>query len=244
MAATNEREHMTLKKAVTGAVVLTAIAAPAAQAHVTLQPETAPAGGFVREDVRVPNEQDTANTTKLELQLPDGFISVAYQAIPGWTVKVGKTKLAKPQKDDDGNEITEQVKTVTWTGDGKDGKIAPGQFQDFGLSVAMPSAKPGTKLTFKALQTYDNGDVVRWIGAPDADEPAPQVTLTDASATSGATSPVSSATPAPPAASTPSSSSDSSDSASKGLGIAALVIAIAGLLVAIGALATGRRRTA
>ena len=44
----------------------------------------------------------------------------------------------------------------------------------------MPEGKPGTALTFKALQTYDNGDIVRWIGAPDADTPAPQVTLTAA----------------------------------------------------------------
>ena len=34
--------------------------------------------------------------------------------------------------------------------------------------------EPGTSLTFKALQTYDDGEVVRWIGAPDADEPAPR----------------------------------------------------------------------
>jgi uncharacterized protein len=38
--------------------------------------------------------------------------------------------------------------------------------------------KAGQTLTFKALQTYSNGDVVRWIGAPDADEPAPRVQLT------------------------------------------------------------------
>ena len=41
----------------------------------------------------------------------------------------------------------------------------------------MPN-EPGKALTFKALQTYSNGEVVRWIGPPDADEPAPQVTLT------------------------------------------------------------------
>jgi uncharacterized protein YcnI len=236
---------MRLKTAVTGALAVTAIAAPAAQAHVTVQPQTAPSGGFVREDVRVPNEQDKANTTKIELELPDGFISVSYEAVPGWTVKIGTAKLAKPQKDDDGNVISEQVKTVTWTGDGKQGKIAPGQFQDFGLSVAMPAGKPGTKLTFKALQTYDNGDVVRWIGPPDASEPAPQVALTAAS-DSGATTPTSNQAPATPVAATPAASttSDSSDSASKGLGIAALVVAIVGLLLAIAALATSRRRTA
>jgi uncharacterized protein YcnI len=233
---------MTLKKALTGVVVLTAIAAPAAQAHVTVQPKTAPSGGFVREDVRVPNEQDKANTTKVELQLPDGFIDVAYEAVPGWTVKISTTKLATPQKNDDGDEITEQVKTITWTGDGKQGKIAPGQFQDFGLSLAMPKGKPGTALTFKALQTYDNGDVVRWIGAPDADTPAPQVTLTAATG-SGATTTASDTASAAPAAAVPSSS-ENGDSASKGLGIAALVIAIVGLLLALVALAAGRRRTA
>ena len=44
----------------------------------------------------------------------------------------------------------------------------------------MIPGKPGQTLTFKALQTYSNGDVVRWIGAPDADEPAPRVQLTAA----------------------------------------------------------------
>jgi hypothetical protein len=44
----------------------------------------------------------------------------------------------------------------------------------------MPSAKAGTLLTFKAVQTYSNGEVVRWIGPPSADEPAPQVMVTNA----------------------------------------------------------------
>ena len=55
--------------------------------------------------------------------------------------------------------------------------IAPGQFQDFGLSVGVPEGKVGSKLTFKALQYYEGGEVVRWIGQPDADKPAAQVTL-------------------------------------------------------------------
>ena len=42
--------------------------------------------------------------------------------------------------------------------------IPPGAFQDFGLSVQIPG-KAGDKLTFKALQTYSNGEIVRWIGA-------------------------------------------------------------------------------
>ena len=71
---------------------------------------------------------------------------------------------------------------ITWTGDGEQGVIAPGQFQDFGLSLKMPDGKAGDKLTFKALQTYDDGQIVRWIGPEDADEPAPIVTLEAGSA--------------------------------------------------------------
>jgi hypothetical protein len=42
--------------------------------------------------------------------------------------------------------------------------IAPGQFRDFGLSVGVPEGNAGDALTFKALQTYAGGEVVRWIG--------------------------------------------------------------------------------
>ena len=152
---------------------------------MTLQPDEAPAGGFARLDVRVPNEEDAKDTTKVQIQMPAGFAHASYEPVPGWKVDVKKTKLAKPVKTDDGT-ITEEVAEITWTGDGKTGTIKPGQFQDFGLSVGLPDKKPGTKLTFKALQTYTGGQVVRWIGAPDSDKPAPQVTLTAPEAEHGA----------------------------------------------------------
>ena len=134
--------------------------------------------------MRVPNERDDAGTVKVDLKLPPGFLTASYESVPGWTVKVTKEKLAKPVKVE-GFDVTEQVGRITWTGDGKQGVIAPGQFRDFGLSVAMPKGKPGSKLTFKALQTYQGGEVVRWIGPEDADEPAPTVTLTAAGAGGG-----------------------------------------------------------
>jgi periplasmic copper chaperone A len=169
-----------MKKTIAMAGALGALALPAAaEAHVTLQPETAPAGGFARLDVRVPNETEDTNTTKVEVKFPPGFAEVSTQPVPGWTAKVTKTKLAKPVTTDEGDKITEQVSTITWTGSGAAGQIAPGQFQDFGLSVALPD-EPNKSLTFKALQTYDDGTVVRWIGAPGAEDPAPQVKLTAA----------------------------------------------------------------
>jgi uncharacterized protein YcnI len=146
----------------------------AAGAHVTLQPNEAPAGGYTRLDVRVPNEQEDAATTKIVVQMPEGFASASYEPVPGWTTKVATAKLDQPIETDDG-EVTTEVRTITWTATGKG--IEPGQFQDFGISVKVPEGQPGEALTFPSIQTYDNGDVVRWIGAPDSEEPAPQVTL-------------------------------------------------------------------
>ena len=218
-----------------------ALPVAAAEAHVTLQPKTAPAGGFVVEDVRVPNETDDAVTTKVAVQFPAGFAEASYQSVPGWSVKVVKEKLATPVKTDDG-EVTEGVKTITWTARAKADGIAPGQFQDFPLSVQVPG-KAGDTLTFKALQTYSDGTVVRWIGGPDADQPAPQVTVTAAAddhhaAASGGT-PTDEQTSAPATAAATTASSD--DSHSNTLAIVALVVGALGLAAGGAGLASARR---
>ena len=146
----------------------------AAQAHVTLQPNTAAAGAFTRLDVRVPNERDDASTNKVEVQFPEGFASASYEPVPGWDVEVdeedaGDADPDRRRRDHRGRD------TITWTADSDADAIPPGGFLDFGLSVQIPG-KAGDKLTFKALQTYTGGEVVRWIGAEGSDNPAPIVT--------------------------------------------------------------------
>jgi uncharacterized protein YcnI len=234
-----------MRRTIPVAIAAMVLAPPcAASAHVTLQPDTAPAGGFTRLDVRVPNERDDKGTIKVDLKLPPGFVSASYEPVPGWTVKVAKEKLAEPIKVE-GLDVNEQISRITWTGDPKQGGIiAPGQFQDFGLSLAIPKAKPGATLTFKALQTYQGGEIVRWIGPADSDEPAPTVTLTGADGTedTGAASgtPGANATPTP----APAQSAAADDGGSDGLAIAALVVAALGLAAGIAGLVVARRARA
>lgn len=155
-------------------------AAPAvAQAHVTVQPATAQAGSFTVENIRVPNESDGASTTKVVVQMPEKFYFASYQAVPGWTVQVKKEKLPAPVEIEKGFEATEQVTQVTFEADSEKDGIQPGAFQDFPLSVLIPG-EGGESLTFKAVQTYSDGEVARWIGAPDADKPVPQLKVTAA----------------------------------------------------------------
>lgn len=146
-----------------------------AQAHVTVHPNALPSGGFTVVNVQVPNERDKASTVKVDVQVPPGIFFLSTAPIPGWKAKVSFTKLAKPVKVFD-DTSTQQVSRVVWTSTG--GRIGPGQYQSFGMSLLVPSARAGTILTFKALQTYSNGEVVRWIGAPDAETPAPRVLVT------------------------------------------------------------------
>ena len=157
------------------AAVAAALALPAAaSAHVTLQPSTAPADGFTRLDVRVPNERDDADHREGRRPAPAGLRVRLLRAATGLEGHgPSARRLDEPIEVEGGFEVDEQVAQITWSG----GRIGPGEFVDFGLSLRMPNGEAGDKLTFKALQTYDDGEVVRWIGPEDADEPAPVVTL-------------------------------------------------------------------
>ncbi|MFI0156342.1 YcnI family protein [Streptomyces lydicus] len=163
-----------------GSVLL--LAGPAF-AHVSVQSQSAPKGGFATVNFKVPNERDDASTVKLEVNLPTDhpLASVMPQPVPGWKVSVTKTKLAKPIEME-GEKINEAPSKITWTADGKG--IEPGQFQQFPLSVGQ-LPENADQLVFKALQTYDNKEVVRWIeptkeGAPEPENPAPVLRLTAA----------------------------------------------------------------
>ena len=121
---------------VSAVAALVALAPTAAHAHVTLQPDEVPAGGFARLNVRVPNERDNAGTAKVAVQFPDGFAAVSYEPVPGWKVRVVKEKTDKPIELH-GEPVNEQIDQVVFTAS-KGEEIQPGEFRDFGLSLGLP----------------------------------------------------------------------------------------------------------
>ncbi|MGW4898597.1 YcnI family copper-binding membrane protein [Kitasatospora sp. NPDC004240] len=232
--------------ALAAATSVVVLAGPAL-AHVTVQPGNAQQGGYTAVDFRVPNESDTASTVKLEVNLPmdHPLASVRTLPMPGWTATVEKAKIDKPIKVH-GNDVNEAVSKITWTAD-PGVKIAPGQFQEFRVSLG-PLPTDTEALTFKALQSYDNGDVVRWIdeakeGQPEPAKPAPVLKLTKAAAGDGhgaAPAPAAGATASASAA--PAGSHDShdggaktaaadtasSDSTARTLGVVGIVVGVVG----------------
>ncbi len=149
-------------------LLLVALAPTPALAHVTVQPTEATAGSFARFVVRVPNERDDAATTKVDVQLPEALTSVSFQPKAGWTRTIERKDLAEPIEVF-GERVTQYVASVTWEG----GRIEPGEFEEFGFSARVPDEQ--ATLAFPVLQTYSSGEVVRWIGPPDSEEPAGRV---------------------------------------------------------------------
>jgi periplasmic copper chaperone A len=198
------------------------VLAPAAAAHVTVNPNKVAADSFARFAIRVPNERPNADTTKVTVRLPQGLFFVSFQPKPGWKRTVTMENLDPPATVF-GEKVTERVATVTWQG----ARIAPGEFDEFGMSAKVPNA-PGRTLVFPALQTYSNGEVVRWIGAPDADEPASRVTLGPKEEEGAAAQ----ATPQTASSSEESAGGDDSEGRANlalGFGIAGLVAGLAAL---------------
>jgi uncharacterized protein YcnI len=239
-----ERNFVTMRhKMLTRAGVVTTVGATAvlgfagtAFAHVTVSPDTAPQGGDATVALRVPNEEDGANTTKLEIDLPVDrpIAAVDTEPVAGWTAVATTSKLAKPIKSDDG-VVNQAVTKIVWTANAGAG-IKPGQFQQF--FVSFDSLPDADSIEIKALQTYSNGDIVRWIddpapaGADEPEHPAPILTLVksdDGADPAASSAPAATATTAVAAA----KSSGGGNGAALTIAIIGLVLGLAGSVLGL-----------
>ncbi len=174
--------------------------------------------------VRVPNERDDAETTKISVQFPENVPSARFQTHPSCKREVQREPLAEPIED-----LTERIVSVTWT---CNPAIPSDGFDEFGLSFQIPEdAAEGDEILFPATQTYSSGEVVEWIDPdPEGESPAPRVTVI-APEEEEAAAPAETTTEE--AAPVPASSSDDDDNMST----VAIIFGIAGLaagLIALG----------
>lgn len=227
-------------------VLAAAALAPAASAHVTANPAEAPADGYTMVKFRVPHGCEESATTKLSIQIPDGVVSVTPEAVPGWEVSVVEGPYEEPVLLH-GEEVTEGVKEVTWTG----GPLDAHQFADFGLSMKMPPAE-GETLWFPAVQTCEQGETA-WITIPvegeeEPDTPAPGVTLVAASGGHGSDDDTTSSDDAAPSSggaeepATEAAAANEAEDDNDGMTMAALGMGAGGLLAGLAALGLTWRR--
>jgi uncharacterized protein YcnI len=166
---------------VAGVAVL-AVSAPPAAAHVTVHSAEAVQGAFAEIAFRVPTESATASTVKLRVAFPADHLveSVSVRPHPGWTYTV-TTAPIQPVAQHAGHDHAAPSQTVSeieWTAAAGTG-IKPGEYDEFRIAAGpLPSTD---KLVFRAVQTYDDGEVARWIDLPtaqDPEHPAPILTIT------------------------------------------------------------------
>jgi uncharacterized protein YcnI len=216
---------------VTGILVM--LSSPAL-AHVTINPDEATKGGFSAVTFRVPNERPDSGTIQLEVEFPAEYpiANVSVQPKPGWTYSVEKAPVSEPTEAH-GEEITESVSRIIWTG----GRIGPGEFDEFGVSMG-PLPEDTDQLVFPAIQTYESGEVVRWIeetppGGEEPEHPAPVLKLVEGDEHGGG---------GDEEAADVDVGGDDEDDDSNTLAVVALVVGAVGLVTAIGGILMGRRR--
>jgi uncharacterized protein YcnI len=161
-------------------VVVTLACPPVAAAHVSATPDTVAAGEPATISFRVPNERDDATTVRLEVLFPAQPVisSATPENLPGWHIGVHEQMAAAGGDGMAGKPVT----SIVWEG----GTVAAGTFQEFPVRIGELPA--GGTLAFQALQTYSDGQVVRWAdparpGEPEPEHPAPVVTVAPAVAT-------------------------------------------------------------
>jgi len=143
----------------TAAVALGALVAPGAAAHVTVQPSASRPAELQRYRVIVPNERTKGTTTGVDLRLPAGVTFALVEAAPGWRSRTIKSGSA--------------VSELRWSG----GRVAPGGYAELHF-IARNPVRVGP-VAWKALQRYDDGSVVRWIGSADSEQPAAVTALSE-----------------------------------------------------------------
>ncbi|WP_032391697.1 YcnI family copper-binding membrane protein [Rhodococcoides fascians] len=143
-----------------------------ATAHISAYAPDAAQGGYTKITFRVPSEKDTA-TTVVELAMPSDapVASVRVKPVPGWKYEVVESAPT-------GDTAASVVDRVVWTADGPG--ILPGEFAEFDITAGPLPETP--TMTFKFLQTYADGGVVRWIeetpeGGDEPQYPAPTLAL-------------------------------------------------------------------
>jgi uncharacterized protein YcnI len=165
---------------VTVAVTLVAAGSTAAVAHVSVYADEAVQGGSAEIAFRVPTETDTASTVAVRVAFPTNapIAEVAVLPIAGWTYQVTRRTPPGPVSAGHGHDVSEVVGEVEWRAAGPG--VKPGEYGMFRIAADM---LPKTdQLVFKVVQTYDDGQVQRWIdepvaGAPEPDHPAPVLNL-------------------------------------------------------------------
>lgn len=197
----DRRAAIVLRALARALVAIALLPAAPATAHVQVRPAHAAPGDPVLWTVLVPSEQETG-TRQVELAVPRDVLPFSYENAPGWE-RTLRTNA-------DGS-----IRSIVWRG-----STAPDGLATFRFLASTPErAGP---IAWKALQTYRDGTLVRWIGASGSEHPASVTTISSSAARENAGGEGEAAAMAD-AAPNDETGRDGVDWIGRGLGLAALL---------------------
>ncbi|NRR28698.1 YcnI family protein [Oxalobacteraceae bacterium] len=124
--------------------------APAAQAHVTLEQRSAPAGAYQKLTFRVGHGCEGSATRSLSVLLPESVVGAKPMPKNGWKVIAVDGKLSVPVESH-GKTISSAVREIRWTG----GPLPDAHYDEFSMQVKLP--EDAGKLYFKVVQQCVKG---------------------------------------------------------------------------------------
>ncbi|RVV98091.1 DUF1775 domain-containing protein [Mesobaculum littorinae] len=154
-----------------------ALLAPAAIAHVTVVAEKSAPGATTKLTLRVPHGCDGEATEEIRVELPEGVYAAKPMPHAGWEIDTETGAYATPY-DNHGTEMTEGVRSITWSG----GSLPDDFYDEFSFRAALGAElAPGAVLYMPTVQTCATGEEA-WTdtsGGHDG-KPAPALTLAEA----------------------------------------------------------------
>ena len=122
-----------------------AMLASGAQAHITLEQASAPAGAYLKLTFRVGHGCEGSATSGLTVMLPESVIGAKPMPKAGWKISTIDGKLSVPVESH-GKSITSSVREIAWKG----GPLPDAQYDEFSMQVKLPDE--AGKVYFKVVQ--------------------------------------------------------------------------------------------
>ena len=117
-------------------------AAAAANAHVMLEYQVAPAAASYRAAFKIGHGCGSSPTRQVVVHVPPAMRGARPMPKAGWTLEVTREPLAQPITSH-GRTVTEDATRVTWTAKTRDDMLAAAHYDEFVL-VAQTPEQPGT----------------------------------------------------------------------------------------------------
>jgi uncharacterized protein YcnI len=142
-------------------VIIAALAASPAGAHITLENREATVGSSYKAVFTVPHGCAGSATIKLSIKIPEGVIAVEPVPKSGWNVETVKGKYAA-EYDYQGAKVSEGVQEVVWSG----GRLPDKTREEFVVNAFLTDGlSPNSILYFPVVQECEQG-ISRWIDIP------------------------------------------------------------------------------